>query len=94
LAGDGIKNKDLFPRPVFDENATVVAIEQFADAGVASKGEALRRYAVGSVEDGVEHDPLVADLEDAQKWRLPVVGAEAADELRVGDEEPPAPADG
>jgi hypothetical protein len=35
-----------------------------------------------------------AELEEAKKWRLLVVGAKAAEELWIGDKAPPAPADG
>jgi hypothetical protein len=65
-----------------------MAIEQIvgALAAVASKVEALRRYAVGRVEDGGEDNPLAAVLDDAEQRWLPVVGAEAAEELGVGDE--------
>jgi hypothetical protein len=80
----------------------VAAVEQIVieAAAAASKGEALRRDSVGRVQDGGEHDPLDVSvledfpvLEDAEQWRLPVVGAELAVELGVGDEAPPAPAD-
>jgi hypothetical protein len=96
LAGHGIAHKDLFVRPGFEEKATVTAIERrvTTDAAVASKVEALRGDAVGRVEDGFEHHPVIAAQEDAEQRGLPVVGAEEAEELGVGDEASPALADG
>jgi hypothetical protein len=76
----------------------VAAIEQSATFSgvVASKGEALRRDAVRRVQYGGEHDLIlqVRLLEEAEQWRLPVVGAEAAEKPGVCDEAPPAAADG
>lgn len=68
LAGDGVAHKDLFIRPVFVEKATVTAIEQIVteDAATAWRIESLRGDAVGRVEDGFEHHPVVADHEDAE----------------------------
>jgi hypothetical protein len=96
LAGHGIAHKDLFVRPGFEEKATVTAIERRVTAGaaVASKVEALRRDAVWRVEDGFEHYPVIAAQKDAEQRGLPVVGAEEAEELGVGDEASPALADG
>jgi hypothetical protein len=74
LAGHGIAHKDLFVRPGFEEKATVTAIERrvTADATVASKVEALRGDAVGRVEDGFEHHPVIAAQEDTEQRGLPV----------------------
>jgi hypothetical protein len=98
LAGDGIPHNDLCPRPALDEDETVAAIEQLITitAPAASKVKAPRRYAIGRVQDGVEHDPppLVPPQEDAEEGRLPVVCIELAEEPGVGDEASPALADG
>jgi hypothetical protein len=78
-----------------DKDLTVAAIDyKIIIAVAASKAETHRRDAVGRVKDGDERDPLVVLLEDPEKWRLPVVVAEAAGKLWVGDEALPAPADG
>lgn len=61
-------------------------------AAVASKVEAFRRDAVGSIKDRCEHDVVVAP-EEAKKGRLPVVHVEAAEEPGVDDEAPPLLAD-
>jgi hypothetical protein len=98
LAGDGVKHNNLCPHLVYDEDATVAAPEQLRSevtpAVADSQVEAPRRDAVGRVQDGGEHDILLAVLEDAEEGRLPVVGAKAGDELGVCGEAPPAPADG
>jgi hypothetical protein len=68
LPGDGIAHNDHTAHTVSDEDKTVAAIEQSAifSGLVASKGEALRRDAVRRVQDGGEHDLLLAVLEDAE----------------------------
>jgi hypothetical protein len=95
LAGDGVAHKDLIPsrRPVIDEDEAMAAVEHVGAGAAGSKVEALRRNAVGRVQDGGELDPLVAMLDYAEEGRLPVVGAEEAEELGVGDEPSPARAD-
>ena len=80
--GDKVAHNDLFP--VFDEDAAVAAIAQKAAAD-ASKVEALRRNAVGTVQDRDEHDPRVAAVKKTKEGRLPVVCIELAVEPRVGD---------
>ena len=55
-----------------------------------SQVEALGRDAIGGIQDGGEHDALVAALEEAYEGWIPVVGAEAGGELGVdGDVAPP-----
>ena len=82
--GDEVAHKDLFPFDVLDEDETVAAVEQIA-AAAASKVEALRRNAVGTVQDRDEHDPRVVAVKKTKEGRLPVVCIELAVEPRVGD---------
>jgi hypothetical protein len=65
VAGNGVAHNNLILPGVFDKDETVATIEQIAMPGlaVASKVESLGRDAVRSVQDGFEHDPLVAHLE-------------------------------
>jgi len=92
LAGDGVAHSYLcLHQRVFDEDTTVAAIE---DTLVAEDVESLRRYAVGSVKHGGEHGPLAAAYEGAEERQLPMVCIELLVKLGVGDEAPPALADG
>jgi hypothetical protein len=78
-----------------DEYKTVAAVDQIVifEAAAPSKGEAHRRYAVGRVQDGGEHDLLVDAHQDAKEGWLPVVRVQPPVELGVGDEASPGPAD-
>jgi hypothetical protein len=71
----------------------MAAMEYFGTAAAGSKVEALRRNAVGRVQNGGELDPHVAKLDEAEEGRLRVVDAEDAEEIGVGDEPSPARAD-
>jgi len=89
LAADGVPHSYLILHlHVSDEDTTVAAIE---DTTVASKAESLRRYAVGRVKHGGELGPV---HEGAKEGRRPVVCIELSVKLAVGDEAPPALADG
>jgi hypothetical protein len=72
LVDDGVAHKDLCTRHVLDEDETVAAIEQVVVDVVtaASKAEALRRNAVGSIQEGGEHDLIISAHEGAEKGRL------------------------
>jgi hypothetical protein len=82
LDSDGITHNDEFfqPRPrVTDEDETMAAIEQIRRARTTNtKVEALRRYAVGRVQDRHEHILLDIAHEGADEGRLLVVGTELA----------------
>jgi hypothetical protein len=72
---------------VHGEEATVAATEDVVIFVASSQVDSQGRDAVGRVEEWGERDPLaVAAMEDAEKGRLPVVGAEAGGELAVGNE--------
>ena len=74
----------------------MAAVDQApALAAVGSQGEASGRDAVGRVQGGSETDSVViirvgVAAEEAEERRLPVVDAEAAEELGVGGEASPA----
>lgn len=59
LAGDGIAHSDLILRRSIDEDAATPEHIVLAAAAAAAKGEAFRRDAVGRVQGGPEHDPLL-----------------------------------
>lgn len=64
------------------------------DASGESQVEPLRGYAIRSIQDRGEHDPLlVAAVEEAEQRRLLMVCAETMEELGVGGEASPALAD-
>lgn len=102
LAGHGGPYDDLFPHPVFYENAAMAAAEHIvlaatvelivvaAVAPAAFEREALWRDAVG--RNGGEHD-LVEALEESKEGRLPVVRTETVEEPGVGGDAPPPLAD-
>ena len=92
-AGDGVAHNDLIPRDSLDEDTTMAAIDHNPSRGVVAEAESLRRDAVGRVQQRCEGEG-VAQMEDAEERRLPVVRVEAAEELAVGDDASPAPADG
>jgi hypothetical protein len=65
----------------------VAALEHVVNIPVATSNiKALRRNAVGRARGGVEHNPLVLVLEDAEYGQIPVVDAELMGEFGVGDE--------
>jgi hypothetical protein len=95
LAGDGIIHSEMCRHQIYFEHAAVADIKHTAaKAAAGSKREALTRDAVGRVQDGAEHELVAEFPEDAEQWRLPVVGAEEAEELWVGEEPSPALAGG
>jgi hypothetical protein len=65
VAGNGVAHNNLILPGVFDKDETVAGIEQIVmpALAVASKVESLGRDAVRRVQDGFEHDPLVAEVE-------------------------------
>jgi sensor domain CHASE-containing protein len=63
VAGNGVAHNNLILTGVFDKDETVAAIEQIVMPGLESKVESLGRDAVRRVQDGFEHDPLVAEVE-------------------------------
>jgi hypothetical protein len=94
--GNGVAHEDLGLPVVEDEDAPVAAPEKRTMVGVVSpqgEGESLASYAIGRVEDGVERDPPTVRVEEPDEGRLPVVGAEAEEELRVCGEAAPPLAD-
>jgi len=94
-AGDGVPHDGLEARAVDEEGEAVAASEeaQVVAAVAARQGEALPRDAVGPTQRGHELDVAVLVGEEAEEGRRPVVGAEAAEEGRVGEEAAPALAD-
>jgi hypothetical protein len=101
--GNGVAHEDLGLPVVEDEEPPVAAPEKRTMVGVVGlgatavspqgEGESLAAYAVGRVEDGVERDPPTVIAEEPEEGRLPVVGAEAEEELRVCGEAAPPLAD-
>jgi hypothetical protein len=72
---------------VHGDDATVAATEDVVIFVASSQVDSQGRDAVRRVEEWGERDPLaVAAMKDAEKGRLPVVGAEAGGELAVGNE--------
>jgi hypothetical protein len=82
IDGDGVTHEELCIPRIHGEDATVAATKDvviFLALQIESQGRA-------AVVDGDERDPLAVAMEDADNGWLPVVGAEASDELGVGDE--------
>lgn len=75
------------------KDAAVAAAVDLAALG-KPQGEAIRgRDGIRRIQHGREADLASVVEEEAEEGRLPVVGAEAAEEPGVGDEAAPAPAD-
>lgn len=87
-AGDGVPHEGLEPRPVEEEGEGVAAAEEGQPlAGALPEREALGGDAVGWIKRGSEQGVAVVVDEEAEQRGAPVVvGAEAAEEDRAGDE--------
>jgi hypothetical protein len=64
IAGDGVAHNDLIPHVVHKEDTTVAATKQLNRLSAATPQiQALRRDAIGRVQDGPERDLRLEVLE-------------------------------
>jgi hypothetical protein len=91
VASDWVPHNGL-TLPFLDaEYASVAAVEKRPSLGLVEwQGEAVGRDAVGRVKSGPEGDFSAYERELAEEGRLPVVDAEAAEELGIGGDASPA----
>ncbi|KAF0905993.1 hypothetical protein E2562_009014 [Oryza meyeriana var. granulata] len=90
LASGGVLHDDLMFPPIENEDAPMTTAEQIPVVIVLwPQGEALERDEVWRVMNGPEDGLPAAVHEDAEERGLAVVGSEAAEEGRVGDEAAP-----
>jgi len=95
VAGSWIPNQEVEMRPVDCEDAAVAAAEDDAVGAVETQREARGGHAVRRVQRGGKLDLAAVEVvgEEAEEGRFPVAAAEAAEEMRVGDEAAPLLAD-
>uniref|UniRef100_A0A8R7QN00 Uncharacterized protein n=1 Tax=Triticum urartu TaxID=4572 RepID=A0A8R7QN00_TRIUA len=88
VAVDGVEHKERTTKRADEEDTSMAAPEQTPEIDLVAgpQREALPRDAVGSVEEGGEHQLPALLPEDAEDGGLPVVGDEAAVEGGRGGE--------